>query len=179
MQQPTPAPSFRVPSLAANEQPKRLPQIGGDASASSSSTTGGGVLGGAGSRISRLLGAEQPKEVPVAEVHPKGDRRRLLYRRLHPEQATRSGYLTTRAVRRSKHDDQAESREATVTAVPSASVAPTAAMVEIRFHAGGRQQQCVASSGSDATTQQRNRYCLGYHNSRFRNSDRHFGKIQG
>ena len=129
VQQPTPAPSFRVPSLAANEQPKRLPQIGGDASASSSSTTGGGVLGGAGSRISRLLGAEQPK-VPVAESTSEGRSQTPSVSSSVPEQATLANTSRPEPIDVRNTTTRAGSREATVTAVPSASVAPTAAMVE-------------------------------------------------
>ena len=129
VQQPTQAPSFRVPSLAANEQPQRLPQIGGDASASSSSATGGGVLGGAGSRISRLLGAEQPK-VSAAETTSDGRSQVPSVSSSVLEQATLANTSPPEPVDVRNTTTKAESREATVTAVPSASAAPTAAVVE-------------------------------------------------
>ncbi len=125
VQQPTPAPSFRVPALSANEKPKRLPQIGGDADGGSTPRAGGDVLGGSGSRISRLLGAEQ-REVPVAETTSEAPPQGPPVSSSAPEQSGVADTSRPEPLDVQNSAAQAESSGVTVTAIASARAAPTA-----------------------------------------------------
>ena len=125
VQQPTPAPSFRVPALSANEKPKRLPQIGGDADSGSTPRAGGDVLGGSGSRISRLLGAEQ-REVPVAETTSEAPPQGPPVSSSTPEQSGVADTSRPEPLDVENSAAQAESSGVTVTAIASARAAATA-----------------------------------------------------